>query len=70
MRQVEMFITDPTDLRVVALMVAGVRETSKYAVAMGIMDSPITEQRKLVKQCKDRIKKVFERKIKRRRPQR
>ena len=68
MQQVEKYITDPTDLRVVALMIAGVRETSKYAEVLDIVDRPITEQRKLVKQCKDRIKKVIDRKIKPRRP--
>ena len=69
MRQVEKFITDPTDLRVIALMIAGVRETSKYTEVLGIGDRPIPEQRKLVKRCKDRIKKVIDRKIKPRKPQ-
>ena len=64
MQQVEMFITDPTDLRVACLMVAGVRDTSEYSEVIGIMDRPVTEQRKLVKRAKDRIKKIFERKIK------
>jgi DNA-directed RNA polymerase specialized sigma24 family protein len=69
MRQVEKFIADPMDLRVAGLMVAGIRDTSEYATVMGILDRPVIEQRKLVKRAKDRVKKIFERKIKARRPQ-
>jgi len=69
MRQVEEFITDPIDLRLAGLMVANVRDTSEYAEVMGIRDRPVAEQRKLVKRTKDRIKKIFERKIKPRRLQ-
>ncbi|HYP25165.1 MAG TPA: hypothetical protein VE262_00480 [Blastocatellia bacterium] len=67
MRQVGKFITDPVDLKVAALMIASVRDTSEYAAIMGIMDTPVAEQRKLVKRAKDRIKKIFERKIQPRR---
>jgi len=69
MQQVERYITDPIDLRVAGLLVAGVRDTSEYAEVMEILDRPVTEQRKLVKRAKDRVKKIFERKIKSRRPQ-
>ncbi len=69
MQQVEKFITDPIDLRLTALMVENIRDTSEYAKIMGIIDRPIIEQRRLVKRAKDRIKKVLERKIKTRRPQ-
>jgi hypothetical protein len=69
MRQVEKFIADPMDLQVAGLMVAGIRDTSEYATVMGILDRPVIEQRKLVKRAKDRVKKIFERKIKARRPQ-
>ena len=55
--------TDPVDLRVVALMVEGVRETSAYAEALGVADRPEDEQKKPVKQAKDRINKIFERKF-------
>lgn len=68
MRQVEKYITDPIDLEVAALMVENIRDTSEYAKIMGIIDRPVMEQRKLVKRAKDRIKKVFERKIKSGRP--
>lgn len=68
MRQVEKYITDPIDLGVAALMVENIRDTSEYAKIMGIIDRPVMEQRKLVKRAKDRIKKIFERKIKSRRP--
>lgn len=67
MQQVERYITDPIDLRVAGLLLARVRETSEYAEAMGIMGRPATEQRKFVKRAKDRIRKIFERKIKSRR---
>jgi DNA-directed RNA polymerase specialized sigma24 family protein len=57
--------TDPADLRVIALMVEGVRETQAYAEALGVADRPAEEQKKLVKQAKDRINKIFERKFRR-----
>jgi RNA polymerase sigma-70 factor (ECF subfamily) len=63
MQQVEKYITDPADLLVVSLMIEGVRETAKYAEVLGISDRPPMEQRKTVKQHKDRIKKVIERRI-------
>lgn len=66
MQQVHKYITDPVDLRIVALMIEGVRDTTKYAEVLGISDRPLTEQRKTVKQHKDRIKKIIERKIRRR----
>lgn len=65
MQQVQKYIIDPMDLRVVALIVEGVRDTTKYAEVLGILDRPPTEQRKTVKQNKDRIKKIIERKIRR-----
>jgi hypothetical protein len=55
--------TDPVDLRVVALMIEGVRETSAYAEALGVADRPLDEQKRFVKQVKDRINKIFERKF-------
>jgi len=65
MQQVQKYITDPLDLRIVALMVEGVRDTATYAEMLGISDHPLAEQRKTVKQHKDRIKKIIERKIRR-----
>jgi len=69
MQQVDKCITDPMDLGIAALMIANVRDTSEFARIMGIIDIPVADQRKLVKRAKDRIKKIFERKIKSRRPQ-
>jgi peptidyl-tRNA hydrolase len=66
MQQVQKYIIDPVDLRVISLMVEGIRDTAKYAEVLGILDHSLTEQRKTVKQHKDRIKKIIERKIRRR----
>ncbi len=57
-------ITDPAEFKVLALMLEGVRETSTFADALGITDQPLAEQARLVKQCKDRIKKAVQRKYK------
>jgi len=57
-------ITDPAEFKVLALMLEGVRETSTFADALGITDQPLAEQTRLVKQCKDRIKKAVQRKYK------
>jgi DNA-directed RNA polymerase specialized sigma24 family protein len=63
MQQVQKYITDSTDLRVVALMTQGVRDTTEYAEVLGITDRPFAEQKKTVKRHKDRINKIIERKI-------
>lgn len=55
--------TDPTDLRVLELMIEGERETEAFAEALGVTDRPPEEQRKLVKQTKDRINKTLDRKF-------
>jgi len=47
--------------RVLALMIDDVRETSAYAEVLGITDLPVAEQRKHVKQVKDRLKKRLQR---------
>jgi DNA-directed RNA polymerase specialized sigma24 family protein len=64
--QLREVFTDPTDLRVIALMVEGVRETRDFAEALGVADRPADEQQRLVKQAKDRINKTLERKFRRR----
>jgi RNA polymerase sigma-70 factor (ECF subfamily) len=64
MQQVQKYITDPTDLRFVGLMIQGVRDTAEYAKVLGITDRPFAEQKRTVKRHKDRINKVIERKIK------
>jgi RNA polymerase sigma-70 factor, ECF subfamily len=58
-------ITDPADWRVLELMLEGVRETSAYAAALGITERPAAEQRLIVKQHKDRVRKRVQRKWKR-----
>lgn len=63
--QLRSVFTDPTDLRVVALIIEGERETEEFAAALNITDRPADEQRRLVKQAKDRINKILERKFKR-----
>lgn len=55
--------TDPTDLRVLELMIEGERETEAFAEALEVTDRPLEEQRKLVKQAKDRINKTLDRKF-------
>lgn len=49
-------ITHPHDWQVVRLMIAGERSTAVYAQALGIADLPPAEQRKRVKQAKDRLR--------------
>lgn len=66
MQQVQKYITDPVDFRIVLLMIDGVRDTAKYAEVLGVSERPLTEQRKMVKRYKDRIEKIIERKIRRR----
>ena len=62
-RRLRQNFTDPTDLRVLALMVEGERDTGTFAEALGITDRPLEEQRKLVKQVKDRINKTLDSKF-------
>ncbi|MGQ0713727.1 MAG: hypothetical protein ACT4PJ_08340 [Gemmatimonadaceae bacterium] len=49
------------DRQVLALRLEGVRTTKAYADVLGIADFPITEQRRIVKQHKDRIDKIIRR---------
>jgi hypothetical protein len=64
MQKLGEIITDPRDFEALALMLENVRETSAFAAVLGITDRPLVEQTKLVKQCKDRIKKAIQRKMK------
>jgi len=59
--QVHLFLPDPLDQKVFALMAEGVRETDAYASALGIQGLLLEEQRHLVKTCKDRILKRLQR---------
>ena len=63
MQQVQKYITDPIDLRLVGLLTKGVRDTNEYAEVLGITDRPFAEQKKTVKRHKDRINKIIERKV-------
>jgi len=63
-------VTDPIDRELVALMMDGVRETAAYAAVLGIADSPLREQEKIVKRHKDRLKKMLQREWQRRDHQR
>lgn len=53
----------PVDQEIIFLLMCGIRETYWYANALGILDKPIEEQRKIVKRNKDRIKKTILRNI-------
>ena len=52
---------NPRDREVIQLMLAGERNTRTFAEALGLTDLPAAEQRKLVKQHKDRIQKRLDR---------
>jgi DNA-directed RNA polymerase specialized sigma24 family protein len=55
-------LPDPRDRMVLLLMVDRERRTEVYARALGCLDCPIEEQRKRVKQTKDRIRIALKRK--------
>ena len=48
--------SNSTDWAVLALMLAGVRRTEQYAAVQGISHLPVAEQRRLVKNAKDRVR--------------
>jgi RNA polymerase sigma factor (sigma-70 family) len=50
-------VSDPEDERVLRLMLEGEQETAEYARALGIDDRSKAEQRRLVKQRRDRLEK-------------
>lgn len=51
----------PGEQRVLELMRDGVRATGDYAAALGLAHLPLPEQRRAVKQAKDRLKRRVER---------
>ena len=53
--------SNDVDQRLGLMVINGVRETSHYAEVLSVNSLPVTEQRILVKQHKDRIKKRLER---------
>ncbi len=54
--QLRQDISDPRDWQVIMLMAQGERRTSVFANVLGISDLAVTEQRKRVKQAKDRLR--------------
>ncbi|MBL8207300.1 MAG: sigma-70 family RNA polymerase sigma factor [Blastocatellia bacterium] len=59
--------SDPLDLKLLWLMMEGVRDTQVFAEVLGIASAPIEVQRATVKQHKDRLKKMIQRHYKRER---
>lgn len=59
--EVAAILADPTDRAIVTLLMDGVRETAPYADTLGIAHLPPQEQRRRVKQAKDRWKKRLSR---------
>lgn len=56
-------IPDRKDQEIVKLMMNGIRETDVYAEVIGIQNLPEDERSRIVKQNKDRLKKVIQRHI-------
>lgn len=56
-------IPDKTDQEIVKLIMNGIRETDIYAEVIGIQNLPDEDQFRIVKQNKDRLKKVIQRHI-------
>ncbi len=54
-------ITNPQDWQVVMLMAGGERKTEAYAHVLGIADLPPVDQRRRVKQAKDRLRVMLKR---------
>jgi RNA polymerase sigma factor (sigma-70 family) len=54
-------VTDPRDRAVVRLLWDGERKTAAYAAVLGIQDRPRSEQERIVKRSKDRLKKLLKR---------
>jgi hypothetical protein len=65
MQRLREVVTDPVDFQLLSLMLEGVRETDAFAAVLGIAALPGSEQARLVKQHKDRIKKAVQRKLRR-----
>src|SRR5262249_21945699 len=58
-------LDDPTDQKLAALMMDGVRETSAFSVVLGVANRSQQEQEKIVKRHKDRLKKTLQRGLRR-----
>ena len=68
MQKLKEILDDPSDLKVVLLMMEGIRETELFAAALGLSHFSVEGQRTLVKQHKDRLKKTIQRHYKREKP--
>ena len=58
-------LDDPTDRKLAALMMDGVRETSAFSAVLGVANHSQQEQEKIVKRHKDRLKKTLQRGLRR-----
>jgi DNA-directed RNA polymerase specialized sigma24 family protein len=65
MQKLKEILDDQNDLKVVLMMMEGIRETELFAATLGISHLSVEEQRTLVKQHKDRLKKTIQRHYKR-----
>jgi hypothetical protein len=61
--QISQILPDPIDQEFLLMMMEGVRETSIYAQTLMVENLPDNDQTILVKQSKDRIKKMIKRHI-------
>ena len=61
--KIKEILSSTSDQELVRLLLDGVRETEPYAAILEIADKPMEEQRKIVKQHKDRLKKQLQRNI-------
>ncbi|MGQ9826227.1 MAG: hypothetical protein ACUVSW_00030 [Roseiflexus sp.] len=59
--QLRVKITNPQDWQVVLLMAGGERKTEAYAHVLGIANLPPADQRRRVKQAKDRLRVMLKR---------
>lgn len=64
-RQLREILPNSTDLKLVELMMEGVRETGRFAEELGLSDYLPEEQAIIVKRHKDRVKKTVQRKYRR-----
>lgn len=60
-QQLRELLPDPLDQAVLKLMMDGERDTSRFAEILEVSGESPEEQFKIVKKCKDRIKKVIQR---------
>jgi DNA-directed RNA polymerase specialized sigma24 family protein len=60
--RLESVVSDPLDREVLKLWLEGEWRTEAFAQLMGIWGRPLEEQRRLVKQAKDRLIKMIQRK--------